>query len=59
MQMSQLRPYSIGVASENKPLDTRHLNVAPIEMLSALDGEIKFDPDEVPRRTVGTNTKSR
>ncbi len=50
MQMSQLRPYSIGVASENKPLDTRHLNVTPIEMLSALDGEIKFDPqDEVVR----------
>jgi hypothetical protein len=50
MQMSQLRPYSIGVAAENKPLDTRFLNVAPIEMLSALDGEINFDPqDQVVR----------
>lgn len=44
MHMSQLIPYSIGIAAENKPLDTRFLNVAPIELLSALDGEIKYDP---------------
>ena len=44
MHMSQLIPYSIGIAAENKPLDTRFLNVTPIELLSALDGEIKYDP---------------
>lgn len=43
---SQLFPYSIGIAVENKPLDSRHLNVAPIEQLSALDGELTFNPVE-------------
>lgn len=46
MQVSQLHSYSVGVAAENKPLDTRLLNVVPIEMLSALDGELNFDPQE-------------
>ena len=54
MYVSQLHSYSIGVAAENKPLDTRFLNVCPIEMLSALDGEINFDPqDQVVRGVDG------
>lgn len=45
--MTQFIPYSIGIAAENKPLNTRDLNVTPIEILSALDGELKHNPEEV------------
>jgi hypothetical protein len=58
MQMSQLHSYSIGVAAENKPLDTRHLNVCPIEMLSAVDGEINFDPQEQVVRGIDSRGNS-
>lgn len=44
MQISQLVPYSLGIAAENKPLTTRHLNITPTELLPALDGEINFNP---------------
>lgn len=46
MQGSQLRTYSIGLAAENKPLDSRMLNVVPVEKLPALDGELTFNPQE-------------
>lgn len=46
MQVSQLHRYSIGLAAENKPLDSRHLNITPVEVLSALDGEINFTPQD-------------
>jgi hypothetical protein len=44
MQTSQLRPYSLGIAAENKPRSARHLNITPTEALPALDGEINFNP---------------
>ncbi len=46
MEVSQLRLYSIGIAAENKPLSTRKLNVTPVEILSALDGELNFAPQD-------------
>jgi len=46
MQVSQLDRYSIGIAAENKPLTSRHLNITPVEVLSALDGEINFAPQD-------------
>lgn len=46
MQASQLTLFSIGIAAENKPLDTRKLNVTPIESLPAIDGEINYSPTE-------------
>lgn len=46
MQTSQLHRYSVGIAAENKPLDSRHLNITPVEVLSALDGEINFTPQD-------------
>lgn len=45
MQVSQLQPYSVGIAAENKPLDSRDLNVTPIETLPAVDGELNFNPE--------------
>jgi hypothetical protein len=54
MQVSQLVPYSIGIAAENKPLNTRTLNVTPIEVLSALDGELNFNPTSTT--SVGTDS---
>lgn len=47
MYGSELKTYSIGIAAENKPLDTRQLNITPIEALPALDGEITFSPQEL------------
>lgn len=46
MNVSQLHLYSIGIAAENKPLSTRKLNVTPVEVLSALDGELNFAPQD-------------
>jgi len=46
MSMSQLHRYSIGIAAENKPTDTRTLNVTPVESLSGLDGELNFGPED-------------
>jgi len=46
MNVSQLHLYSIGIAAENKPLSTRKLNVTPVEILSALDGELNFAPQD-------------
>lgn len=43
MKLSQLRPYSIGIAAENKELKATTLEVTPIEDLSMLDGEINSD----------------
>lgn len=38
--------YSLGVAAENKSLNSRHLAVSPTERSSALDGEITFNPQD-------------
>ena len=46
MHTSALHMYSIGIAVENKPTDSRFLNVTPIELISALDGELNFNPVE-------------
>lgn len=54
MNVSQLTRYSIGIAAENKPLNSRELNATPVESLSALDGEINFNPTETT--VVGTDT---
>ncbi len=40
LTVSKLRFYSIGIAAENKPLNTDILEVAPIEELNMLDGQI-------------------
>lgn len=39
--------YSIGIAAENKPTDTRILNCSPIQQLAALDGELTFNPQDI------------
>lgn len=46
MEMSQLRRYSVGVAAENKPLETHELNVTPVEALPGLDGEVQLNPED-------------
>lgn len=46
MHTSMLHRFSIGIAAENKPLNTRMLNIVPIELMPALDGELVFDPEQ-------------
>lgn len=43
---TQFKPYSLGVAAENKSLTSRHLAIAPHEITPGLDGEISFNPEE-------------
>lgn len=43
---TQFRPYSLGVAAENKSLTSRHLAITPHEITPGLDGEISFNPEE-------------
>lgn len=38
--------YSIGYAAENKPRDSRHVNVMTVEDAGALDGEVTFAPQQ-------------
>lgn len=52
MQVSQLIPYSIGTATENKPLTTNELNVMPTEVFSATDGEVTLNPEQVVSKGV-------
>lgn len=47
MQVSQLVPYSIGIATENKPLSTNDLNVMATEVFGATDGEVTLNPENV------------
>lgn len=45
MSMSAIRPFSLGIVAEVKPLGERDLMVTPIEHMPALDGEIRFNPE--------------
>ena len=55
MSMSQLHRYSVGLAAENKPLDSRMLNITPVEVMPALDGEINFNPEDNIHKGVDAN----
>ena len=53
--ISQLTPYSVGVSAENKPLNSKELNIAPIEKLPALDGELDVNPQTLTVSGVDKN----
>lgn len=44
MQISQLKLFAMGIAAENKPMNTKMLKVVPHEHLPFLDGELKENP---------------
>lgn len=44
VSVSVLHEYSVGVAAENKPRNTRSLNVIAVEKTSSLSGEVTFNP---------------
>ncbi len=43
---TQFKPFSVGVAAENKSITSRHLAVVLHELSPGLDGEIAFNPQE-------------
>lgn len=40
LQISKLRPYSIGIVAENKKIGTHLIQVTPLENVSFMDGEV-------------------
>ena len=54
---SKLRVVSIGVAAENKALDSHQLPIYPVEMMPAADGEIRESLDEVELSGVDKNDR--
>lgn len=44
LQLSKLRPYSIGYVAENKALSSDVIEVTPVEELTMIDGEISAQP---------------
>lgn len=44
MDASQFRVVSIGIVAENKQLSEKTIEAVPIEFVSFIDGEIKYDP---------------
>lgn len=43
MNTSQLRPMSVGIVAENKPLDSKDIQVIPIELFNLMNGELHSD----------------
>lgn len=44
MNVSMFRPYSLGIAAENKSLKSKELTISPIEHLPFVDGELVSNP---------------
>lgn len=57
MQLSKYRLVSIGYAAQNKALDSKQLEVTPIEMLPYIDGEITDDTTHVTHEGVDATGK--
>lgn len=55
MIKSALHYYSIGLAAENKRMDTNQLNVFPMEALNAYDGELRVNPQEIHTQATDAN----
>lgn len=51
--VSKMRPYSLGIVAQNKPLNTNFIDVTPIEDLNMLDGEITGNTREL--KQIGSN----
>lgn len=47
METSIIRPMSIGIVAENKPLDSKLIDVLPIETLNLMDGELHAETTEL------------
>lgn len=52
MIKSALHLYSIGLAAENKRMDSNQLNVLPMEAMNAFDGELRVNPQELHTKAV-------
>lgn len=55
MIKSALHFYSVGLAAENKRMDTNQLNVFPMEALNAYDGELRVNPQEIHTQATDAN----
>jgi hypothetical protein len=47
MQASMFKPFSVGIAAENKALKSKDLTITPIESLPFLDGELVSTPTPI------------
>lgn len=52
MIKSALHFYSLGLAAENKRMDSNELNVFPMEAMNAFDGELRVNPQELHTKAV-------
>lgn len=55
LQLSKLRPYSIGYVAENKALSSDIVEVVPIEELTMIDGELSASPQYLDAAGVDGN----